>query len=200
MTTRELIDQVDIVAVWAGLGGGPLRRNRGCAWWRESTSWSVSLSTEKQAFYDFSPGKGGGVLALVQMARNCDRRAALEWLAAFYNISLDDRPFSIAERRAWQRKRSKAEARAADLTAWRESALKAIRERRNNLISDELTVCRWGLHALKHGAAEDDWQFAWEVIAETLDIKRLDRWVCCLEAMPPTEVINLRERMEAVAV
>lgn len=80
--------------------------------------------------------------------------------------------------------------------AWREATLKAIRERRNNLIFDDLTICRLALHALEHDASESDWNFIWDVIAETLDIDWLNRWVERLEEMPPSEVISLRRRME----
>ena len=200
MTPRELLDCTDIAEVWAGLGGPPLRNNRGSAWWRGSESRSVSVSPGKNCWHDFKAGEGGGgVLALVQRVLGCDKRTASQWLASFYNVSLDNRPLSLAQRREWRERRTQAEARAAELTGWREGTLKAIRECRNCVISDDLTICWWARHALAHGALEDDWEFAWGVIAGTLDIDRLNRWVCRLEAMAPAEVISLQQRMEARA-
>ena len=58
---------------------------------------------------------------------------------------------------------------------------------------------RLGLKTAQALTVEDDWEFAWGVIAGTLDIDRLDRWVCRLEAMAPAEVISLQQRMEARA-
>ena len=77
----------------------------------------------------------------------------LAWLGAFYGVALDNHPLSIEQRRAWQRRRTEAKGKAVALRNWREATLKAIRERRNDLISDDLTVCRWSRHALEQGAA-----------------------------------------------
>ena len=199
MKGPELLDSVQIEEVWNALGGAALRHGRGRAFWRNGDGWNVALDASRAVWFDFARGEGGGILRLVETVLGCDRREALCWLANHEGVELDNRPLSIAERREWQRKRGAAEAKAADLTGWREATLRDIRERRNDLISDDLTDCRWALHALKHGASENDWQFAWEVIAETLDIDRLDGWVIRLEAMAPAEVISLQQRMEARA-
>lgn len=77
----EILGRVRISDVWCGLGGGPLRARRGRAFWRKGDGLNVSLNDEKGVFYDFPPGKGGGILDLVQKARGCDRKAAVQWLA-----------------------------------------------------------------------------------------------------------------------
>ena len=144
MTARELLGRAEIAEVWQGLGGGPLRRNRACAFWRGSKSCSISLSPERNAFFDFGPHEGGGILRLVQVARNCDKAAALEWLADFHGVSLDNRPLSIDQRRVWRRKRSSAEAKAAELVQWREALLREIRQRRDAIWEGVLAAERFG--------------------------------------------------------
>ena len=75
MIVRELIDRAQITEIWEGLGGGLLRRNRACAFWRGSESYSVSLSLKRNAFFDFGPHEGGGILRLVQVPATVTRPA-----------------------------------------------------------------------------------------------------------------------------
>jgi hypothetical protein len=117
----EILSRTQISQVWAALGGGPMRYRRGKAFWRGGDGLNVALDDEKGAWFDHARAEGGGVLDLVEKARDCDRQAALRWLAAFAGIPLDDRPLSLAERRDWAKARAEARllARAA-LWWWRE--------------------------------------------------------------------------------
>lgn len=202
MSAFELIDRVRIAEVWDALGGGPLRRNRGCAFWRGSESFSVSISCERNVFFDFGPHEGGGILRLVRVARNCDRRTALAWLAVFYGVSLDDRPLSIDQRREWQQKRFRAEAWAAGLTGWREALLRELRQRRDDIWERVLAAERFGRQFVNEPGRDDLWHFAFECLGEENEGECLERWIGRVEAMTPAELAALRERMmerEAIA-
>lgn len=78
---------LDLFAVWHRLGGGPLRGKRGQAFWRGGDGYSIVLDPAQGKWYDHRNGRGGGALALVEVALGCDRRAALRWLEA--NCGLD---------------------------------------------------------------------------------------------------------------
>src|SRR5262249_2891561 len=77
----ELKRRADLIEIWHRLGGGPLRRGRGQAFWRNGNGYSVSLDPEKQLWHDFATGDGGDVIALVQTIRKCGFLEAAEWLA-----------------------------------------------------------------------------------------------------------------------
>lgn len=197
MTARELIDGADICAVWTGLGGGPVRRGKACAWWRGSESYSVSISTEKSAFYDFGPGEGGGILRLVETVLGCDRRTALQWLASFYHADLDDRPLSIDQRRAWQCKRTEAERKATQLVQWWEDLLFELRYRRDAIWERVAAAERFGRAFVNEVGRDDLWDFAFECLAEESEGERLEAWIIRIEAMLPGELVALRRRMNA---
>jgi hypothetical protein len=80
-TTREIISHIRISTVWAALGGGPLHHSRGRAFWRGSHDYNVSLSDEKNAWFDFAGETGGGVLDLIQQVRGGNRTEALKFVA-----------------------------------------------------------------------------------------------------------------------
>ncbi len=91
------ITELDIVAVWHALGGGPLRGNRGQAFWRGGDTRNVALDAARGTWFDYRDGKGGGALSLVEIALCCSRAAALRWLEE--NCGLDSRrSFSHEER------------------------------------------------------------------------------------------------------
>ena len=196
VTGRELLDRAKITEVWTGLGGGPLRHNRGSAWWRNSTSRSVSLLPDKNCWCDHKAGEGGGgVLALIQHALACDKAAALEWLADFHGVSLDNRPLSIDQRRVWRRKRSSAKARGAELIQWREALLREIRQRRDRIWEGVLAAERFGRQFVNEPGRDDLWDFCFACLAEEPEGERLDRWVGRIEAMGPVELVALRQSM-----
>ena len=197
MTAGELIDGADIRQVWAGLGGEPLRRNRGCSFWRGSTSCSVSIAHGKNTFFDFGPHEGGGILRLVKVARNCDKAGAFEWLANFHGVSLDSRPLSIDQRREWRRKRRAAEKKAAELVQWREALLGELRQRRDDIWRCVLAAERFGRQFVNEPGRDDLWDFCFTCLAEEPEGERLDRWVERIEAMGPAELVALRRRITA---
>lgn len=62
MSPRELLDRTSIIDVWAGLGGGDLRHNRGQAFWRDGDGYNVSVNEAKGVWCDHAHGTGGGSL------------------------------------------------------------------------------------------------------------------------------------------
>ncbi len=137
------------------------------------------------------------MLRLIETALGCDRREAVDWLAAFCNVSLDDRPLSIERRRVWQWKRRKAEARASDLVRWREDLLFELRQRRDAIWECVRAAERFGKAFVGEPGRDDLWNFAFECIAEEKEGDRLDNWVAKIEDMTPAELIELRGRMAA---
>lgn len=123
MTT---ISSIAITAVWAALGGGPLRSGRGKAFWRGGDGFTVSLNDDKGAWYDFRDGRGGGILDLVQTALSCERRAAVEWLACTFDLNIDQ-PLSLDARRRYAKARSDAEL----FLKWRAISIDELRDQRD---------------------------------------------------------------------
>jgi hypothetical protein len=80
----------DLTQVWAALGGGKLRRNRGQAFWRGGNGYSVSLDSGKGLWHDFVTGDGGDVIALVRTVHQCGFRDAVDWLADFAGVTHHD--------------------------------------------------------------------------------------------------------------
>lgn len=116
-TTVSPIASVPIGLVWDRLGGGPLRRGRAPAFWRRSDSRNIALDCERNLWYDFARGAGGGVLNLVQTVRDCDRPDAVRWLRAEGLIS--DGGASPEEWRRQARHRTEIERAAVDIKYWR---------------------------------------------------------------------------------
>jgi hypothetical protein len=85
-----------------------LRGKRGRAFWRNGDGWNVSLDLERGTWYDHRDARGGGSLALVETALGCDRRSALQWLAA--NCGLEPaRPVSPTGHRTYRHELDDAE-------------------------------------------------------------------------------------------
>jgi len=91
------LDQLNILNVWAALGGSELRGKRGRAFWRDGDGLNVSLNTDKNTWYDFRDARGGGMLALVEHVLNCERATALDWLQK--HCGLDDLKLTPGQRR-----------------------------------------------------------------------------------------------------
>jgi hypothetical protein len=107
---------VRILDVWGALGGNDLRRGRGRAFWRNGDGFNVSLDAKRGLWHDFVTGEGGGVAALVQAARGCDRREALQWLEA--EGFVEPRVSTPAARRAYAIAREHGRQQSADVVAW----------------------------------------------------------------------------------
>ena len=99
VTAQDIVDRVSISAVWEALGGGELRWGRGKAFWRDGNGYNISLNDQKNCWYDFITGEGGGVLGLIKHVRGGTPKEDLHWLADFAGVVLNDHPLSRAERR-----------------------------------------------------------------------------------------------------
>jgi hypothetical protein len=85
-STTEIKARADIREVWRALGGPPLRRGRGIAFWRGGDGLSVSVDAKKGLWHDFVAGDGGDAIALVQTVQECSFNDAVAWLADFVGI------------------------------------------------------------------------------------------------------------------
>ena len=135
-TTRRLSSIV------AALVGPEVKHGRCRAWWRGGDNpTSVSIDEEKGCWYDHGRGNGGGILDLIQTVLGCDRRDARKWLDQRRGFSLNDRrPLTREEKRAYAQRRAYAEREADDLTAFREEALRLLRDEKNILFVSENAV------------------------------------------------------------
>ena len=79
----EVKARAHILDIWAALGGGELRGNRGQAFWRGGDGYSVSLDAKRGLWHDFVSGEGGDVIRLVETVHGCDFKQAHAWLADF---------------------------------------------------------------------------------------------------------------------
>jgi len=130
--TGPRIETLSLCDVWTALGGGPLRAGRGLAFWRDGDGLSVSLQSDKRAWFDHVTATGGGILALVETVLGCDRRAALEWLADNFGIATTER--TPEERRAYARRLAQARVAASELVERRDEAFDGIRDRKRELL------------------------------------------------------------------
>ncbi len=88
VTITEIKARAHIGDVWSALGGGELRGNRGQAFWRGGDGYSIALDPEKGVWFDHVAGDGGDVLSLIEVARACSFREAVEWLAAHMGVTV----------------------------------------------------------------------------------------------------------------
>ena len=91
------LGDIPILDAWHAAGGGPLRGNRGRAFWRDGDGYNVALNLTKNTWYDFRDNVGGGVLRLVEVALHCDKRDALSFLEAYCGLD-PRRPLTQRER------------------------------------------------------------------------------------------------------
>jgi hypothetical protein len=85
----ELKARTKITEVWRALGGGPIHKNRARAFWRRGDGYSVAVDPERGRWYDFRDAVGGDVVTLVETARQCDFREAIQWLADFTGMRIE---------------------------------------------------------------------------------------------------------------
>ncbi len=117
MTASDLISHVSISAVFCALGGEVPRHGRARRFWAKGDGLNVSLSDDKGCWHHFPTDEGGGVLDLIVCVKGGSRKDALQWLADFSGIKLDDAPMTAAEKRAM------AKRRAADMEDLRQARL-----------------------------------------------------------------------------
>ncbi len=110
-------ESIHIGQLWAALGGGPIRRGRGAAFWRNGDNpTAVSIDLERGRWRDHVSGTGGGCLALVETALSCSRADALAWLEA--NGFIEPRRLSVVDRRAFAQRRAVAEDQSQQAWRW----------------------------------------------------------------------------------
>jgi hypothetical protein len=162
MTAADVLTGIKISDVWAALGGGPLQRRRGRAFWRRGHGYNVSLDDAKGAWYDFRDNIGGGILDLVQVVHHCTRQDALRWLAEFSGVPLDDASLTEADRREYARRCAFAESEARELVWWRNGLLEVLRDHRDVLLRAYHNARRFlQSHSVDDCEARGDWR--WEI-------------------------------------
>lgn len=90
-----------------------------------------SASIYKRRFHCFSCNLSLDVFAFVARAQRTDFKGALKYLADRYAVSLNHRILTDAEKREYARRRAAAEKEAAELVAWRDNILAALRQARD---------------------------------------------------------------------
>jgi hypothetical protein len=106
MIASDIIGRARISDLVAALGGGPIRRGRVKAWWRNGDGFNVALDDSKGTWFDHARGEGGGILDLIRAARSCSRADALGWLADYLGMPLQQTTPKM--RLDWQQERAEA--------------------------------------------------------------------------------------------
>ena len=159
---NEILAAVTISRVATALTGVEPHHGRIPAPWRKTTDRNVSLCDRKGAWIDHVTGEGGGILDFVIRIRGGSRQDALQWLAIFSGIPIDNREFSPGERATWARRRGEIERNLPTAELWRRSAVSLGREILDSLKAPLLNP------ALPHRAEIG------EIASWTL---QLDRWL-----------------------
>jgi hypothetical protein len=134
MTPTDIISRVRLndVAETLGVKLDRTRRRCICPWREDADGWNVSLDDSKGLWFDHARAEGGGVLDFIARVRGCNRKAALEWLAAYCGVPLGEQ--TEGERRDWARRIRAAEPEARRLVEWKLDTLEALREQRDRLL------------------------------------------------------------------
>ena len=197
MTPRDLIDRADIADVWRALGGPELRHGRGQAFWRGGSNYNVAIDEAEGVWYDHARGAYGGILDLIEIVLECDRRAAVRWLENHLNVTLDDnRTLTPSGRRQWAERRRWAKREAERLTEWREQYLADLRQDRNDLWDAGRGATALGYRLMTEGADDSPaWAVVWRHCLDDLEGDRIDCEIERVRAMHPREVIAFREAL-----
>ena len=149
--------ELDIAALWQALGGGPLRGKRGKAFWRGGDAYSITLDTAKTMWFDHRDGRGGGALALVEAALQCNRRAAVQWLEC--QGFIESRTLTHEQRREHAMRKSTASALTLDIECWRSALIVELNARKlvaAKADNDEALACAASLcNVLEDGSPKD---------------------------------------------
>ena len=179
MTASDMLSRVRISEVWQALGGDPPKFSRAPAFWRKTRDRNVRLDDDKGAWYDFRDREGSGVLGLIQHVRGGSRKEALEWLAAFLCIPLEDRPLTEAQKRQYARQRAAAEREAGELIAWRDGLVRALQGYRDSVLQAyHRARCYIGEHGLESPMGDlaadvaDTYEGRYQELDDKLDLLR----------------------------
>ncbi len=185
LLARTLISDV-IVA----LGGPKLRNGRCRAWFRGGTDpRSLSVDDDTGQWFDHGRQKGGGILALIQLALQCDKAAAVRWLACWQGETLAPLDQKTIERRRV------AERQARELLSWRDRIVLVIRAIRNSILDDCRELDSW---ATAEGSFTDNpiWQDVAAVPHRLRLADGLDDYVITMCAFSALDLAILRRRLE----
>ena len=138
------VDLPPITAVWSALGGGRLISSRGVAFWRKGDGYNVSVNSERQAWYDFAAGVGGGVLDLVCVALNeTSRKDAMQWLIDTFNLESAAASETPQERRARKLRRE-------HIALWKQGCIDRLEEQqRRGLEADDMREVEYAAPRLR---------------------------------------------------
>ena len=196
MNVHDVIDRADSGDVWTALGGAPLRHRRGKAFWRDGDSPNVSIDANRNVWFDHRDGVGGGVLDLIQVVLDCDRKGAVQWLASHQGVELDDNPMTPSEQREYAERRRWAEVEAEKLTQWHEDYLAGLRSKRNALWDRGREATALGYRLMTEGAHDSHlWAVVWRHCVDDLKGDQIDAEIERVRAMTPHQVIALRESL-----
>jgi hypothetical protein len=177
LNASAIVDSIRISEVWAALGGDPLRRCRGKAFWRDGDGYNISLNDQKGCWYDFRDNAGGGMLDLICLVLQCDRASAIAWLSDYAGMPLDSETFSTPQHRR------AAEIEAELLLAWRAGVFDSLLEQRNFSLKlyhgAKRYIIRHGLDAALGSSAAhtaERHEAEYQEIDEHLDVLRAATW------------------------
>jgi hypothetical protein len=114
--------------VYESLTGKKPRRTGADTWrapavWRGGYGLNVAMDDSRGVFHDFVDDSGGGVIDLVVRVRDGTRRDALQWVADFAGIPLQDQSLSPGDRQRWARERQEIEQHLTDAQYWRRAVV-----------------------------------------------------------------------------
>ena len=203
MTASDIVEAANFHALLIALGfQRPKRGTRTqCALCNAKNPTTFSFDTNRGLWHCFRCGSGGGVLDLVQAVNGGDRRSALQWLADFVGLPLNGHALTPTARRAWRRKRQRAESLARNLTGWRQRVLQRLEDERNHLWDSENIASAWARMEIAEpsGKHEVMWSHVWRHAHDDVKAVAIDEEIRRIESATPTELVAIRCEWEAAA-
>ena len=165
------LNQVGIVPVLLALGAPEPKGNRLPAWFRNGDGLSISIDTKKNCWFDFVAGRGGGIIDLVMVARDCSKSEALRWLEQ--NAGLDSQRLTHDERE----RRARAQRHAARVAQGAEDFVHGLRLIMVRHRDEVAAAIIW---FLKHDVDPP----------AILDLVRINRAIAYLDKLQPRELVQ----------
>jgi hypothetical protein len=134
-----ILSEIPIIGAWRRLGGPEPRKCgaefRSRAFFRDGDNdEAVAINIEKNSYYDFRDGCGGGVLKLVQLVFGCGQHEALDWLRDEFGLEDTRTQATPEEKRELRLAQAEAERFEADLQPAYREFLRELEARRDELI------------------------------------------------------------------
>ena len=130
-TANEVLERVTVLSILSALGvENPRRGNRTQCPACRAGNQTLSINENKGGgvWHCFRCNQGGGKVALVRAAMNCEPKAALEWIAHLAGLTLAQ--CSREEQRARAIELQSAESEGRQLIEWRTELIRLLREYR----------------------------------------------------------------------